>query len=65
MIYLNVSNSYRSLGKTGIQRVVRELARRLNDEECRLVVIHKSKIYDVSDNIHDFLNVQSFELEKN
>lgn len=61
MIYLNVSNSHRTRGKTGIQRVVRELCRRLAGPDCRLLVIQGDQLYDISEQLDAFLDAQAFE----
>ncbi|WP_343293088.1 glycosyltransferase family 1 protein [Vandammella animalimorsus] len=61
MIYLNVSNSHRTRAKTGIQRVVRELSRRLAGPDCRLIVIQGAQLYDISEQLDAFLLAQAFE----
>lgn len=63
MIYINITNSYTTGAKTGIQRVVRELGFRLSKcEDARLVVIVEACVYILadSDEIANFVMVKNF-----
>ena len=63
MIYINITNSYTTGAKTGIQRVVRELGFRLSKcEDARLVVIVEARVYILadSDEIANFVMVKNF-----
>lgn len=48
MIYLNVTNTFITGARTGIQRVVRELGSRLQGwGQCRLIVFRDSAVYEL------------------
>ncbi|MGZ3183727.1 MAG: glycosyltransferase family 4 protein [Telluria sp.] len=49
MIYLNITNSYVTNARTGIQRVVRELSRRLVDADYALIAYYHGRFYLLSD----------------
>ncbi len=63
MIYLNVTNTYVTRGRTGIQRVVRELGSRLRQMGgCELVVFRDLVLYRLvgSEEIRQFLVGEEF-----
>lgn len=63
MIYINATNSFQTRVRTGIQRVVRELGKRLSvDPDYRLVAIHGESFYVLQDDdeIAAFMAGESF-----
>ncbi|WP_157667448.1 glycosyltransferase family 4 protein [Comamonas serinivorans] len=63
MIYLNATNSFQTRAKTGIQRVVRELGRRLQGhDDCALVVLHDGAFHALdAHELPAFLAGQAFQ----
>lgn len=67
MIYINITNTFRSLAKTGIQRVVREFVSRVSQQEnINLVAWYKSDFYSLSSaqEIDSLLNAVHFTPQK-